>query len=392
MRFLHTSDWHVGKTLRGVRRDAEYQEALQEVVRIGQEYKVDCLLVGGDLFDSIAPAPEAELAVYEFFRELVAARIPAVVIGGNHDHPRRLNAIGNILELLNIRIRGEPAPPDAGGIIEVGSRDGAEMAVVAALPWVSEKKAREWESLVKGGQGPFMDYAEEVALRMEDLSGHFRRDAVNILLAHVMIDGASAGGDESGERPLHIGQTYAVNPQRLPSNAHYVALGHLHRRQKVGQTTQAYYSGSLLQLDFGEANQPKSVWIIEATAGQPARVEAVALTAGKRLQDVRGSLEELRSQAVDMPAAYLRVFVQVDGPFAGLAEQVREILPGAVAIIPEYPGERTQHEETMDHKAVSPSELFSNYYRQQHGGDVPPPLLGLFQRLFDRVAHETPAS
>ena len=95
MRFLHTADWHVGKPLRGRSRMDEYAAALREVGAIAVDQKVDAVLVAGDIFDSPAPPPEAEKLVYDFLARLVSERIPAVLIAGNHDHPRKLGALAS---------------------------------------------------------------------------------------------------------------------------------------------------------------------------------------------------------------------------------------------------------------------------------------------------------
>ena len=390
MRFLHTSDWHVGKPLRNVKRDEEYAAALAEVLDIARHERVDCLLVAGDLFDSVAPSPESERTVFDFFRELAGARIPAVVVGGNHDHPKRLNAFARILDLVDIHVRGEPATTDEGGVIELASLDRSETAVIAALPWVSERKVRDFESLLRQGK-EFQDYAEGVAQMIAHLCGSFRDEAINILLAHVMLDGAIVGGEGAGERPLHLGQTYAVKPQRLPRDAHYVALGHLHRPQEV-LSGRGYYAGSLLQLDFGEAAQQKSVNVIEASPGRPAKVQSIALASGRQLRSLGEpgaglTLDEIRAAAETAGDAYLRVFVRADRPSPGLGDMVRELLPNAVAVNLEAPQSEEQRADP-GLMQLSPSELFLRFYRGTHAAEPSEPLLALFQRLYDEVAHE----
>ncbi|HWQ28521.1 MAG TPA: exonuclease subunit SbcD, partial [Dehalococcoidia bacterium] len=119
MRFLHTSDWHVGKPLRNRSRDDEYRAALAEVLDIARRERVDCVLVAGDIYDASTPPPEAERIVYDFFRELRGAGIKAVVIAGNHDHPRRLDAVARVLEMLDIFVLGRVARPDDGGCVLV---------------------------------------------------------------------------------------------------------------------------------------------------------------------------------------------------------------------------------------------------------------------------------
>ncbi len=152
MRFLHTSDWHIGKPLRNQKRDAEYIAALEEVLSIAKDERVDAVLVAGDVFDSAVPPPEAERIFFHFAGELVGAGIPAVIIAGNHDHPKRMNAYAPVLGRLGIHVVGEPVLADEGGVIELPSRDGTETAVIAALPWVSERKVRDFETLMTEGK------------------------------------------------------------------------------------------------------------------------------------------------------------------------------------------------------------------------------------------------
>jgi exonuclease SbcD len=381
MKFLHTGDWHVGKTLRGRHRDDEYAAALAEVLDIARREQVDCLLVAGDVFDSAAPSAEAERLVYEFFRELWGAGIPAVVIGGNHDHPRRLAAVSGLLEVVAVHVRGEPRLPEAGGVVEVPSRDGRERALVAALPWVPERRVVAFDDLLQSEEEPFKQYADRTGAMLDYLSRPFQADTVNIVLAHVLIDGAVIGPG-GGERPLHLGQAYAISAERLPATAQYIALGHVHRPQKVVTAAPTHYAGSVLQLDFGEREQAKSVVLAEVHPGVPAQVQHVTLAAGRELRDVSGSLSELQSMSDDVGDAFLRVFVRADGTVANLAEQVREILPNAVDVRCIRPDEQPQErEQTL--LAMGPEDLFVTYYQQARGHDAPAAVLTLFRRLYE---------
>ena len=129
MKFLHTSDWHIGRAIRGQSRLAEQEDALQQVLTHAREQAVDCVLVAGDIFDTSAPSPEAEALVYRFFGELYGAGIPAVVIAGNHDHPTPPRS-----HRAAARLPGYSSPrhhargPPTARVIEVTSRDGRERA------------------------------------------------------------------------------------------------------------------------------------------------------------------------------------------------------------------------------------------------------------------------
>ncbi len=384
MRFLHTGDWHVGKTLRGRHREDECAAALAEVLDIARREQVDCLLVAGDVFDSAAPSAEAERLVYDFFRELWGALIPAVVIGGNHDHPRRLAAVSGLLEVVGVHVLGEPLLPEAGGVVEVPSRDARETAIVAALPWVPERRVVAFDDLLQSQEEPFKQYADRTAKMLDYLSHPFRADTVNIVLAHILIEGAVIGPG-GGERPLHLGQAYAVKAERLPATAQYIALGHVHRPQEVVAAAPTHYAGSLLQLDFGEREQTKSVVLAEVHPGVPAQVQHLTLAAGRELRDVSGNLAELGSLADDVGDAFLRVFVRADGAVANLAEQVREILPNAVDVRCVRPDERPQ-EGQQALLAMGPEELFSAYYQQARGHQAPEAVLALFRRLYEEEA------
>lgn len=384
MKFLHSGDWHLGKTLRAQTRRDEYEAALNELLEIARREQIDCLLVAGDVFDSTTPPPEAEELLFGFLRELFGAGIPAVIIGGNHDHPKRLAAVSRVLELVNVHLRAEAVVPESGGHVRVPSRDGSEAATIAVLPWVHERDVVRWESLL--GRESHQEYAEGVAEMAAHLTNAFPADTVNVLLSHMMVDGAQVGG---GERELHLGAVYAVKPQALPTSPHYIALGHLHRPQEMRRLPPAYYAGSLLQLDFGERGQEKSVVIVEAHPGRPAHVETVPLSAGRRLRDLEGSLAELQTQAADVGDDYLRVRVHLDGPVPGLTRQIRELFPNALEVVPVYPErERTEGAERL--RNLSPVQMLADYHQATYGSPVPAPVLDLFRNLQEEVDRATP--
>lgn len=382
MRFLHTADWHVGKALRGRSRFDEFAAALEEVAAIARDRRVDAVLLAGDVFDSPAPPAEAEKLVYDFLARLLPERIACVVIAGNHDHPRKLAALAELLEGLRIFVRADVRPPEQGGVVRVPSRDGADEALVAVLPFVPERKVVDACQLL----GPEHEWYEEYARRLEQvlarLTAGFTPRTVNLVVAHLLISGARVG---TGERPLHLGEAYGVNAQQLPANAQYIALGHLHRPQELMAPSRTFYSGSLLELDFGEQEQDKRVVIVEAVPGKPSAIESVPLQAGRRLRDLTGTLPELFSLAGSVGDDYLRVAVKVDGPVPGVAEQVRELLPNALDVRLMY--ERSAPEGVpAATQGLSPSQLFADFYRRRNGAPPPAEMLKLFEGSYEEAA------
>jgi len=272
MRFLHTGDWHVGKAIRGRSRLDEYAAALEEVVGIAVEDGADAVLIAGDVYEHRAPAPEADAVVFEALVRLHEAAVPVVVIPGNHDSAVRFEALGKLLGPLGVHVVPRVLRPEDGGLVEIPSRDGAENALVACVPFVPERRFGSAVELFDATEAWYQSYADGMGELLSAMTRAFRADRVNVLLSHLFTDGAMLGG---GEREVTIGMAYAVSPSRLPREASYVALGHVHKPQSVkGSPAPARYPGSLLQLDFGETDQAKSVCVVDASAGRPAKMRA----------------------------------------------------------------------------------------------------------------------
>jgi len=383
VRFLHTADWHVGKPLRGRSRMDEYALALEQVAGVAIDRQVDAVLVAGDVYDSPAPPPEAEKLVYDFFARLLPERIACVVIAGNHDHPRRLAALASLLERMRIHVRPEVRPPAEGGVVRVASRDGSEEAAVAVLPFVPERKVVDACAVMDAEHKWYEAYAGRIEQILAALVGGLTPATVNVVLGHLLVAGARFG---TGERALHLGDIYGVNPQQLPSSVQYIGLGHLHRPQEVLAPAKTLYAGSLVELDFGERDQAKRVVVLEAKAGRPVSIESVPLTAGRRLRDVAGTLEELRTLSAEVGDDFLRVTVKADGPVPGLAERVKELLPNALDVTVDHPrdGGAAQQERGKGRAKLAPAQLFAAYYEHRHQAPPPPEL----QKLFDQVHEE----
>jgi exonuclease SbcD len=389
MRFLHTSDWHVGKTIGGRSRADEHRAVLAEILSIAREGGVDCLLVTGDVFESAAPGAEAEKVVYDFFRDLGRAAIPAVVIAGNHDHERKLGAVASLLEIVDVHVRHDFVRPEMGGVFTLESRRG-ETAAIGAVPFIPEHKMVEASVLMEETGTAFDRYAERMAAILGAFAGALAPHPIRILLAHLHVEGSKTGG---GERSIHIGDTYAVPAARLPRNLHYLALGHLHRPQDVAAPSPARFAGSPLALDFGERGQEKSVVLVEVTGPHlPARLETVPLRAGRGLRDVRGTLADLTALAPSLGDDYLRVVVTAATPIAGLAEEVRRLLPNAVQVQLETNASRSEGATpTRTEQGLGPSELYSDFHARRHGQPPSPELLALFRELYGAAAAEEEA-
>ncbi len=391
MRFLHTSDWHVGKTIGGRSRADEHRQVLAEILAIGRREAVDCLLVTGDVFESAAPGAEAEKIVYDFFRDLGRARIPAVVIAGNHDHERKLAAVSSLLEVIDVHVRSDFARPDAGGIFVIESPRG-EKAAIGAVPFIPEHKMVEANALMEETATVFVRYAERMARILDAFAQALAAHPIRLLLGHLHVDGSMVGG---GERAIHIGDSYAIPAALLPRNLHYLALGHIHRPQAVAAPSPARFAGSPLALDFGEKGQEKSVVLVEVTGPRtPARITPIPLRAGRGLREVRGTLPELVAAAADAGLGddYLRVVVPAASTEPGLADEVRKLLPNAVQVLLETePVEAREDRPRRLASGLDPADLFQSYHEQRYGKPPGPELLALFRELLTEAHTEETA-
>ena len=381
MKLLHTSDWHVGKAMRGQSRAEEHEAVLAEITGVAAAEAVDLVLVTGDLFETSAPTPESEAIVYRHLLGLAGTGAKVVVIAGNHDNPRRLAAVTPLLALGQVTLLAEPAKADAGGVIRFETADG-EPVNLALLPFVSQRGIVKADDLMAmQADEHSATYAERLRRLVEHLTdGLDGEDAVNLLAAHAMVAGGVLGG---GERSAHTIFQYALPGGAFPAALHYVALGHLHRTQSIpGAACPAWYAGSPLALDFGEEADRKAVLIVDASPGAPATVRPVPLEAGRALRTLRGTFADLRAAARDVGDAWLRV--EVDEPArAGLAEEVRELLPNAVQVSAR-PTDAADAEPRAARLGRSPDELFTEYLAEQDVEDER--LLALFRELHDELS------
>ncbi len=364
MKLLHTSDWHVGKQMRGRSRLAEHEAVLGEIVAAAAEHQVDAVLIAGDLFETSTPTAEAEALVYKTLLALADTGADVAIIAGNHDNAGRIRAISPVLEAAgSLHVASQPMRPEQGGVRTIETRSGERLRL-AMLPFVSQRgivRARDLMDAAAFEQ--VQAYADRSRLLIDSLTVGFDAAAVNVLMAHTFVLGGAMGG---GERLSHFSEEYAVPAQAMPATASYVALGHLHRPQRIDGPGAIHYCGSPLQLDFGEEEQAKQVNLVEVSAGVPAAVTPLPLKSGWRLRTLAGSLSELRQLVGTVDDhTWLRVRVEEAGQ-AGLNDTVRDMFGDAVVEVrvdnPDAPAHRAP---TTRHDGRAPQALFEAFLAEQ---------------------------
>jgi len=401
VRVLHTSDWHVGKAIRGRSRAAEHRAVLAEIAGVAERGDVDLVIVAGDLFDTAAPTAESERIVYRALLDLAGGGRPVVVVAGNHDSAPRLAAVAPLSQASGITVASAIRPPDDGGVLEITA--GREVAQVALLPFPSQRYVVTADVLLAGDAADaHAAYADRVINILRVLTAGFRADTVNLVAAHLMVMGGTMGG---GERGAHTVFDYWVPATAFPAAAQYVALGHLHRAQQLPGPAPLHYCGSPLQLDFGETANEPAVTVVDVRPGKPAAVRSVPLTAGSRLRTLRGSLVDVLAAAAELPALasaeevpgntgaesgpwpdHLRVVLD-EAPRAGLADEVRERVPAVVEVVL-APRDTADGGRTADPDRLrrTPRDLFAEYLTEHDVADAR--LLPLFDELVEQMTDE----
>ncbi|KQS73432.1 exonuclease SbcCD subunit D [Modestobacter sp. Leaf380] len=280
MRLLHTSDWHVGRSLHGTDLLAEQEAVLSGLADVVRAERVDVVLVAGDVYDRAVPSADATGVLDRVLSRLRAAGATVVLTPGNHDSARRLGFASGLLAVSGVHVRAStPALDEPVLLVD----EHGEVAVYG-LPFLEPEVARHQLGVDVGRSHQAVLSAAMERVR-SDL--YFRPGARSVVLAHAFVGG---GEPSDSERDIAVGGVDLVGPSVF-DGVDYVALGHLHRPQTL--TPRLRYSGSPMAYSFGEAGQQKSVWLVDLDAGGLADVRAVGLPVPRELSVLTGELGEL---------------------------------------------------------------------------------------------------
>lgn len=397
MRILHTSDWHLGKVLKGQSRMDEQIAVMRELIGITEREAPDLVIVAGDLFETSAPPPRALELLTRTLSRIRQTGATVIAVAGNHDSGASLHALRGWAETAGVVLRGRIG--SAAEHLITGTTKNGEAWRCAALPFVSQRYAvRATEMFELTAAEADQSYADHVKRLIARLTEGFDGDAVNLVTAHLTVLGGKFGGSPTmhgvggsplsehgggGEREAHSVASYVLPPTIFPPTVHYVALGHLHRRQSVPGPCPIHYSGGPIAVDFGEeANQP-AVLIVDVTKSTPAKIRSVPLTSAAKLRTIRGDLAGLRTLEPD-PDAWLRVYVK-EKPRAGLREEVQEMFPRALEVrIDPMMIAKDAGKGPSQHAGRSPRELFGDYLADIGHDDEK--VSALFDRLYDEAS------
>jgi exonuclease SbcD len=386
MKLLHTSDWHLGKRLGDFMRLPEQHKVMAEICEIAEAQHVDAIIVAGDIFDTFNPPVEAVELFYKTVKRLSAnGTKPVIVIAGNHDSPERIEAPDPLARECGIIMTGNPLTQVPAfklttGIEVIDSKPGLTIIKfpqfpyslrVLHTPYANELRLKTYLGISNPDQSLRDVLAETWAQACNSDTGE---QMVSILVTHLYMVQANGPRPEEPideEKPIVLpGGLSEVFTSSIPQAIHYVALGHLHRRQIIAnEPCPVVYAGSPLAYSFSEAFQDKYVEIVELEPNRPAIHQSLKLTSGfkllrKRFQTPEEAIEWLPQN----PDCLLELTLCTSTYLSPeLVKHLNSLHAGIVSIIPEITGNATFQNPSMAMPDLSKDfiALFSDYFKSR---------------------------
>ncbi|WP_068401575.1 exonuclease SbcCD subunit D [Kribbia dieselivorans] len=400
MRILHTSDWHLGRSLHGVDLSAAHQAFLDYLVDLADDQQVDAVLVAGDVYDRAQPPITAVNQLNEALRRLTE-KAPVIVTSGNHDSAPRLGFGADLYkDRLHVRTRAEAV----GRPITVPNVRGGEGLYVYALPYLEPDMVRDTLSdqrdedgqrvrLVRSHEAVMTAAMRRVSRDLTNRRAHSTRRVPAVAMAHAFVVGGLASESETDIRVGGVDSipsgVFAPEPDLLD----YVALGHLHGPQRVGAPDGPgpvmRYSGSPLAFSFSEVNHHKTSAIVDIDDQTGAvTTELVAAPVTRRLSEVRGTLEEVLGRGFDgQHDDWTRVVVTGQTRPDGLVGQIKEAFPHALTIQFEHDGGLAAVSGVAA-AALDPLDVVAEFVSQMRNAPPADAERKVLRRAYERMMRE----
>jgi len=336
MKILHTSDWHIGRTLYGRKRYEEFEAFLTWLAETIQQNGIDALLVAGDIFDTSAPSNRAQELYYRFLCRVAASSCRhVVVVAGNHDSPSFLNAPKELLKALDVHVVGSASQDPEDEVLVLRNEQDAPELIVCAVPYLRDRDIRVAEAgesvedkerkLIDGIRTHYAAVGTLAEQKREELGA----DIPIVAMGHLF----AAGGqtvDGDGVRELYVGSLAHVTAGIFPACFNYLALGHLHVPQKVNGSETTRYCGSPLSIGFLEAKQQKSVCQVEFHSTS-ASVQLIDVPVFQRLERVKGDWHGISNRILELSATDSQVWLEVIYDGIEVIGDLRERLEAAIS-------------------------------------------------------------
>ncbi len=399
MKFIHTSDWHIGKNLEGHSRLQEQEKFCDDFIKIVESNELDMVIIAGDVYDTSNPSSAAEKLFYKTVCKLADnGKRCVLVIAGNHDNPERLEAISPLAKEQGIIVLGYPLSSttkskyDSFEIIE--AKEGCiklqikdEKVTIITLPYPSEKRLNDVIKGIDDENEIQKTYSKKIGDIFRELEQNFEQDSINLAVSHLFVCG---GTTSESERQIQLGGSLVVNKEDLPQNSQYTALGHLHKPQKASERLKVYYSGSPLQYSVKERNYAKGANIVEVSAKSEPKIETIYFNNYKPIEVFKcNGIEEALNICEENKDrdiwSYFEIKTQEvisQSNIKKMKEYMKDIIEIKPIIVSDY------EEEKIDLKEKSMAQLFNDFYKFKEKCEPRGELMDLFLDIVSKEGED----
>lgn len=328
MRILHTSDWHLGQSFFTKTRQHEHHAFLNWLLEQVKHHQIDAVIVAGDIFDTTSPPSYARSLYNQFIVRLKALQCPLIVVAGNHDSVAMLNESKQLLAELNTHVIANAQNPE-DHLIELKNRHQDVIGIVCSIPFLRAK------DIVKSQAGESIkDKKENLA---DAIKAHYQathqvavtlrgeRNIPIIATGHLTAMGVTKS---DSVRDIYIGNLSGFDASGFPP-ADYIALGHIHKAQKVAKKDHIRYCGSPIPLSFDELKSEKTVLVAEFEHAQLSAVTPLTVPRFQQLDSIKGNLAQVKEALTqyqnDDVTTWLSIEVQSEDYLSDLQNTIGEI-------------------------------------------------------------------
>ena len=360
MKFIHTSDWHIGRQFHSVSLLDDQRHVLDQIVAHIKDEAVDAVIIAGDIYDRSVP-PAAAVSLLDEVLNTICSNlgVPVILIPGNHDGAERLRFGSNQLSQAGLHIMG-----DLDQITQpvVLSKNGCEVSFYG-IPYNDPESVRNHFSVDVSSHDEAHQYL------VEQIDSVKAANNINVLISHCFIDGAE---ESESERPLSIGGADRVSVEPFKS-FDYVALGHLHNPQYKGEE-HIRYSGSILKYSFSEQRQQKGVTLVEMQANGLKSTKHLPLKPLRDMRILEGELEDLLQQGLTDPNNHDYLLIRLTDQNAILEPmaKLRQVYENVLHIEKTWLQESGDLQVNRDKLKRGELEMFQDFFKQVSNQELSP--------------------
>ena len=361
MRILHTSDWHLGRTLYSKKeRTEEHIAFFNWLITTIIEQSIEVLIIAGDIFDTSSPNITSQKLYYDFLIEVRNTSCKHIVIvGGNHDSPSFLNAPKTILSALQISIIGNATEDLQDEIVVIHSEKKDVGLIICGVPFLRERdisrfvEGELYSDRSKRINESIKNHYAEIARLAEQKKAELGGNYPIIATGHMSVVGGNRNEDD-GVRETYVGGIEAIDSSMFPTSFDYVALGHYHIPSVIQDHIR--YCGSPIPMGFGEAKQTKCVFIIDFTTGRS--IEKIVIPTFQHLESIAGSKSDIETRLHELKkideSVWIEIIYQGDELFPDLIPWINELIVDSKLEVLKVQNKQ-QNQEVLSQQDVSVS-------------------------------------